>query len=171
MTSMPAFTPFAERFLLFLSVRQEHSPISPQLNGDRFWQWKPNPAAVGNTCLHLCSGPCPPAGTGDWTEVFLRLCWASRAAHLFPHPHPSSGLPEFIPSTVLSSDIPQEKIYICMQRQRICMHRNPSALRRPIPVCFPHAKSSIPLGFFFLVCGLCIGSSPALWVHCVLNKW
>ena len=159
---MPAFAPSLEWFLLFLSARQEHHPIASQLKGDRFWQWKPNPTAVLNTHLHLCSGPCPAAGSGDWTEAFLRLSWASRASsssHIPTRPPSceSSSSPQSFPLT------PPRRSYAHACNERVCVQRNPSALCSPIPVCFPHAKSSIPLGFFFLVCWLRGGRSPALW--------
>lgn len=164
--SMPAFAPSPERFLLFLSARQEHHPISSQLNGDRFWRWKPNPTAVPNTHLHLCPGPCPTEGSRGWAEAFLRQA-------PLPHPHPSSRLREFILSPVLSCNTPQEKLGTCMQWERVCVQRNPSALRSPVPVHFLwEANSPIPLGFFFsLSVGSVVEVAQLFGGHCVLLQW
>lgn len=51
---------------------------------------------------------------------------------------------------------------------RVCVQRNPSALRGPIPVCFMQAKSSVLLGFFSLSLGSTVGVAQPFGAHCVL---
>lgn len=147
-----AFGPCPEHFLLFLSARQEHHSIFSQLNCSRFWLWKANPTAGPNTRLgsghaqqqEAQTGPKHSSGSPEPPEL------------LFPHPQPSSR-PESSSSPQSFPPAPPRRSYT----HATCVQSNFSVPRSPIPVCFSRAKSSIPLGFFFICC-LCSGSSPAL---------
>lgn len=103
-TSMPAFPPSPERFLLFLSARQEHHP--------NFFPVKRGPVlAVEAKPLSGAEHPPPlwamPSSRKrrldrSISEALLGL-WGKM---LFSHPHPSSRLREFLLSPVLSSNTP-----------------------------------------------------------------
>lgn len=138
-----AFGPCPERFLLFLSARQKHHPIFSPLNCGRFWRWKANPTAGPNTHLRsghaqqqeAQTGPKHSSGSPEPPEL------------LFPHPQPSSRL-ESSSSPQSFPLAPPRRSYTHATRE--CVQRNPSVPCSPIPVCFLHAKSSAPLGFFSL---------------------
>lgn len=112
-TSMPAFPPSPERFLLFSSVRQEHHPnffpvkwgpvLAVETEPHSGAEHPPLLWAMPNSRKQRLDRSISQALLGLWGKI------------LFSHPHPSSRLREFILSPVLSSNTPQEKLSTCMQ--------------------------------------------------------